>query len=89
VQALESQLHGLTALNHRQVALITHALKHPHQSYTIASHQESHRVAYQTARTDLLDLHQRGLLEMKKRGKAFAFTVLSNLSERLEQLERE
>jgi len=89
VQALESQLHGLTALNHRQVALITNALKHPHQSYTIASHQESHRVAYQTARTDLLDLHQRGLLEMKKRGKAFAFTVLSNLSERLEQLERE
>src|SRR5262249_48838036 len=48
-------------LNHRQIALIGHATRHPDANYTIASHRASHRVVYQTARADLLRLEELGL----------------------------
>lgn len=60
-------------LNHRQVALLSHALKHPGYIYTVESHRRSHRVAYQTARTDLLKLADLELLEKGKRGRAYVF----------------
>ena len=63
----EQDIRGLALFNHRQVALIRHALSNPGQRYTIASHQQSHAVAYQTARTDLLDIVERGVLEMVKK----------------------
>ena len=75
--------------NHRQVELVRHALKHPDQEYTIASHGKSHNVVYQTARTDLLDLKARGVLDEKKRGKKMVFTVPRDLAERLRRIERE
>ena len=49
-------------LNHRQIALLISMRKHPDLVYTIASHRRSHRVTYQTARTDLLGLAALGLL---------------------------
>jgi Fic family protein len=61
------------ALNHRQVALVRHALRHPNAEYTIKSHQRSHDVVYQSARTDLLDLADRGYLERSRVGRAFRF----------------
>jgi Fic family protein len=56
LQALEQQLRGLESLNHRQRALVSHALRHPQQRYTYGSHRRSHNIAYQTARNDLLSL---------------------------------
>ena len=73
--------------NHRQVALIRHALSNPRQRYTIASHRQSHAVAYQTARTDLLDLAQRGILELNKKGRAMMFVAPEDVAERLVALE--
>ena len=49
-------------LNHRQIALLISMRKHPDLVYTIASHRRSHRVTYQTARTDLLGLAALGLV---------------------------
>ena len=47
--------------------MIRHALKHPSQRYTFASHQKSHNIAYQTARTDLMNLEEQGLLLSRKK----------------------
>lgn len=75
-----------TDLNHREVALLSHALRHPGQHYTIESHKKSHDVTYQTARTDLLNLNEKELLIKSKSGKAFIFTPPNNLNERLKKL---
>lgn len=70
-------------LNHRQVALLSHALRHPGHGYTVASHQRSHQVVTQTARTDLLTLAELGLLERRKRGRAFVFFAPPELADRI------
>ena len=70
-------------LNHRQVAVLSHALRHPGQGYTVNSHKHSHRITTQTARTDLLKLAELGLLDQRKRGRAFVFYALPDLVERL------
>ena len=84
-QEVEMQIRTLDLFNHRQVALIRHALRHPEQSYTFVSHQTSHNVVYQTARTDLLDLWERGMLERIKRGRQIVFRVPVDLSARLKR----
>lgn len=89
VRESESKLKALRMFNHRQTGLIRHALKHPHQEYDILSHQKSHGVVYQTARTDLLQLQAKGLLEMKKRGKVMVFTAPRDLATRLRKLGQE
>ena len=86
LQAIENQLRGIEVLNHRQRALISHALRHPHQRYTFKSHQISHNVVYQTSRLDLLDLENRGFLKSNKIGKTWYFTPASNLEEKLTNL---
>jgi Fic family protein len=73
------------ALNHRQRALLLHAIRHPGSVYEIAGHQASHRVTYPTARADLLGLVGLGLLAQEKRGKAFVFTAAPELAKRLER----
>lgn len=89
VRELEAHVRALDLFNHRQAELIRHALKHPYQEYTITSHGESHNVVYQTARTDLLDLRARGVLDQRKRGKKMIFTVPRDLAERLKRLEKQ
>ena len=74
------------AFNHRQVALLNHALKHLGFSYTFVSHRRAHRVTYQTARTDLLALERAGLLERVLRGRTFVFVAPRDLRGRLDGL---
>ena len=70
---LSTQLRNLHTrdkqLNHRQTALLAHALKRPDEHFTIESHQRSHQVAYATARADLLALAAQGLLVETQHGK--------------------
>ena len=75
-------------LNHRQVALLTHALKHPSHSYTVESYRRSHRVTLQTARTDLLLLARLKLVEQGKRGRALVFYAPEDLRARIESAAR-
>lgn len=75
-------------LNHRQIAVISHAMRNPGFTYAIQSHARSHSVAYQTARTDLLKLDELKLLEKFKRGKAYFFESPDNLNERIEHYKK-
>jgi len=68
VRETERMLRSTVTLNHRQIALLGHALRHPGMRYTIDSHQKSHAVVYQTARTDLMDLSKRRLLDKTRAG---------------------
>ena len=74
-------------LNHRQLALIRHALRHPGAVYTIEGHRQSHAVVYQTARSDLLQLVELGLVSKRKAGQAFRFEAAPDLRARLEEAE--
>ncbi|MBP8197403.1 MAG: Fic family protein [Chromatiaceae bacterium] len=88
VREVEQHLRALELFNHRQVALIRHATKHPGHRYTFISHQKSHAVAYQTARTDLLDLATRGILEPRKTGRQAIFVSPPDVLDRLLSLEK-
>ncbi|MGP0628843.1 Fic family protein [Nitrospina sp. 32_T5] len=71
-------------LNYRQLALLRHALDHPHFVYTIESHKNSHGVFYDTARKDLLAMSDKyGLLEKEKSGRAFIFIAPPDIKKRL------
>jgi Fic family protein len=70
-------------LNHRQQALIAHAVRHPGFAYQIAGHGTRHAVTYATARADLLGLAKRKLLEQRKAGRAFIFVAPKDLELRL------
>ncbi len=81
-------IQSLDAFNHRQAALLHHALKHPGRAYTIEAHRASHDIAYQTARTDLLKLSELGLLDLTHQGKKMVFYSPGDLSGRLSQTGR-
>jgi Fic family protein len=72
--------------NHRQTALLTHALRNVGIEYRVDAHQRSHNVVYQTARNDLLGLHDLGLLIKTKQGNAYVFYAPENLRELLAQM---
>lgn len=76
------------ALNYRQVALLTHALRNPDHLYTIQSHKASNGVTYETARTDLLGLEDLELLSRFKRGNAYVFQAPRDLVGIIDRLNR-
>jgi len=88
VREIERGLRSTVALNHRQKALLSHALRHPGTRYTIDGHRKSHGVVYQTARTDLLHLARRRLLDKTRDGRAFAYAAPADLADRLKRLRK-
>ena len=86
IRNLEKELQGIEILNHRQRALIRHAVRHPGKRYTVAEHQRSQNVSYESARSDLLDLVERRLLDKAMMGKKWVFTAQPHLSGRLAAL---
>ncbi|MBW8825886.1 MAG: Fic family protein [Acidobacteria bacterium] len=81
IHEVEALLRSHDGLNYRQLALLTHALRHPGHRYSFQGHARSHGVVYQSARTDLLALADLGLLERHKMGKQFVFTAPAALAD--------
>jgi Fic family protein len=86
VREVQALLRSSPLLNHRQLALLTHALKHPGHPYTVQSHRASHAVVYETARSDLLDLVERDLLVRSPMGRKHVFSAPADLTERLKRV---
>lgn len=72
-------------LNTRQTRIIQHLMSHPHDVLTIKVHQNINNIAYQTARTDLLELEEKNWIKSAKKGKTFYYTPTDNLWEKLEK----
>ncbi len=83
LQRLDAELKTTTLLNHRQRALISHALRHPRHVYSVESHLQSHKVVHQTARNDLLNLVERKLLTGRKVGRQWRFVPAPDLERKL------
>lgn len=81
---LRRRLRDQDDLNHRQLALLEHALRNPDFAYSHESHAQSHRVSLMTARTDLLQLVERGWLRKRRSGKRMLYLPVEDLSRRIE-----
>ncbi len=85
VREVERLLQSEDGFNHRQLALLTDAVRSPDGIYTFGSHATSHRVTHETARTDLSDLTERGLLLRRSRGRGYTFEPVPDLAARLKE----
>lgn len=87
VRSVEQLIKGSTQFNHRQLSLLSDAMRDQGHVYTMHSHSRSHNVTHETARTDLADLAARGLLEKRRAGRRYTFLAPGDLAERLKALE--
>ncbi len=85
IRAVEHLIADAPDFNHRQIALLGDALRHPDRQYTIGAHASHYRVTHETARTDLAVLAERDLLHRVRSGKPHRFTVPADLERRLRQ----
>ena len=86
IAQLEREMRGVPGLNHRQLAILSSALRDPDTYFTFAGQKRLHRVAYQSARTDLLGLEALGLLRKVQVGRTFEFWPADGLTARLRAL---
>ncbi len=68
-------------VNDRQRSLLLDALEHPGREFTIEDHRARQRIAYQTARADMLRLEALGYFDRRKIGKRFIFIATPRVSE--------
>jgi Fic family protein len=88
LRALRDQFDPTDELfNHRQLALLRHAMSHPAAGYTVESHRAAHRVVTETARQDLIALAGHGLLTRRRSGKRFVFAPARDLAAKLEEIQ--
>lgn len=86
LREIESLIHGSPHLNHRQLVVMRDALRDPSEPFTINAQARRHRVAYESARSDLLGLAALGLLSRQKAGKKHVFRALPGLPDRLRKI---
>ena len=73
-------------LNHRQIVLVSDAMRDPDAWFTIQAQERRHRVTYATARADLLGLEGLGLFTKTRIGKKFVFRPSADLAARFDAL---
>jgi Fic family protein len=83
VRDVEKLIKDADELNHRQLALLSDAIRHPSSTYTYRSHAASHRVVEETARSDLIHLLDKGLLRRRKTGHKHVYSAVPDLPKAL------
>lgn len=86
IHKVENLLHNNRDFNHRQLALVSEALRSPGIVFTMTSHKKSHRISHETSRQDLYKLRDLGLLQQHKRGRTIEFTPVEGIDELLASL---
>lgn len=71
--------------NHRQLALLSDAIRNPEHVYTFVSHAASHNVTDETGRRDILQLAEQGLLLRSRVRRKAVFSPAPDLQTRLTQ----
>lgn len=85
IKEIEQLIHGSGGFNHRQLRLLSDALRHPERSYTLGRHADIHRVTHETARSDLSRLTKHGHLARRKVGREYVFEPAPDLPDRLKE----
>lgn len=83
VREAEAHLHGQFPFNHRQRSVIIVAIRDPFAAFYIGTHARRHDVSYLSARTDLIQLENHGLLVRTQDGRLIRFVAAPNLVDRL------
>ena len=83
VQNIERKVRRAGEFNHRQLALLSEAVRNDDRRFSFSSHAAIHGVTHETARSDLLALSERGLLDRRRVGRAYVFTPAADLPLRL------
>jgi Fic family protein len=86
ISEVESLIHGSTNFNHRQLAVLSDALRHPDRTYAFHAHAEANRVTHETARSDLSGLADSRLLVRQRVGRQYRFEPVADLPQRLKDL---
>jgi Fic family protein len=85
---LARTLRAVPDVNHRQRALLDHALKNPDDVITFLAHSRTHNVTLVTARHDVLELVERKLLEEVGHGRQRSFLPTEDITHRLSRRAR-
>lgn len=86
VRDVETLVRGTGGFNHRQIDLLSGALRDPDRTYTFTAHAKVHGVTHETARMDLRDLADRELLTTEREGRLYRFHPAPDLAEQLKAL---
>jgi len=78
----------LSDVTPRQIRILSYMAEYPEEQFKISEIAERFSIAYQTARTDLMDLEARKYLWMKKKGKAFLYSIDEDLVKKIDAVQR-
>ncbi len=86
--AVFRMIRELKDVNPRQIRIISYMEEHPEELFGIKEIADRFSIAYQTARTDLIELETRKYLWMKKSGKAFLYSIDEDLMKKIDAIQR-
>lgn len=84
-QELRHLIRNSIDLNQRQLALLSHAVRHRDAAYTHESHANSHRISVVASRIDLQALVRMGYLTQRRSGRKFVYQPVKNIEARLKR----
>lgn len=86
--AVSRMAKDLSNVTQRQIRILSYMAEHPEEQFGINEIAERFSIAYQTARTDLMDLEARKYLWRNKGRKAFLYSIDEELVKKIDAIQR-